>query len=128
MGEAKPWQIAVIVVGLLVLVGMLSMQFLKNDEPQFAKSRMFIDLKTGELVEVEYREDRALSIPAANPPSTEYTLVPLSKTDDGKWKVDAKFFGTVEQYKLQGPHLDMRSGIVTPTSGPVKKDVYPKRK
>ena len=128
MGEAKPWQIAVIVVGLLVLVGMLSMQFLRNDEPQFAKTGMYIDLKTGELVEVEYREDRALTIPAANPPSTEYTLFPVSKRDDGKWSLESKYFDSVDRYKLKGPYLDMRSGLVTPASGPVKKDVYPKRK
>jgi Flp pilus assembly secretin CpaC len=126
MGEAKPWQIGVVVVGLLVLVGSLVFQCSK-DTVQFSSTILLVDVTNGQLFESEYRTDRSFAIPAKNPKTQERTLFPVRKDDaSGGWKLDPESLSYILSNKVDAKALrDKASGKVEPSGEIIKQSVYP---
>ncbi len=114
MGQAKPWQIAVVVVGVLVLGISLFMTMFRGDRVEFSQTVMLVDVTTGKLYEVGRPDGVAISLPAMDPrknPPTK-TLYP-AKNVDGKWYVNERVLEELGASKLAVQGLDPKTGLLS---------------
>jgi hypothetical protein len=113
MGQVKPWQIAVVVVGVLVLGISLFMSVFRDDGVEFSQTIMLVDVTTGKLYEVGRPDGMAISLPATdprkNPPAK--TLY-AAKNVDGKWYVNERMLGELGASKIAVQGLDPKTGLL----------------
>lgn len=86
MGGAKPWQIAVIVVGIGTLLFMVTRTLLKGDGVNLANDMTLVDVETGDLFSMYRPDNRSVPSPAINPDLGTRTLFIVIKDEEG-WKV-----------------------------------------
>lgn len=128
MGEAKPWQIALIVVGLLVFVGMLVFTLGRGDGVDFPNSMKLIDIQNGQLIVSPYRTDRSLVLPAKNE-SGQRTWYPVVENEDGTYRVENDYLNSLRGEKLLNKEFVGEDGAVKKTTGdPKKVDLYDRKK
>ncbi|MDX2118891.1 MAG: hypothetical protein SFY96_11980 [Planctomycetota bacterium] len=96
MGNAKPWQIAVVVGGFLIGLGLIVWQLTRGDGVDLAGRVVMADLSTGELFEFSTKSKSAI-IPEKNPNTGKYNLIPVERTPDGKWRVRRRYTDSVSQ-------------------------------
>lgn len=89
MQGAKPWQIAVIIVGLLGAMVVAFMSTMGGEEQQFADSMTVADVQTGELFTVEFGK-KAIVLPMTRKGQTTATLYPVYQKE-GKWVVEERY-------------------------------------
>lgn len=96
MSGARPWQIAVIVIGLTAGIG-LSVYTIgfSGNEVEFASKTVVVDLTTGKLYEIDIA-GRTLSYPVAHPETGVKSLVPAIK-QGSKWMVPEVMRGGLKQ-------------------------------
>lgn len=87
--QAKPWQIALIVIGLLVGVGSAAWFVLGGDRVTLANSILMVDVDTGDVFEVNLDRTR-ISNPALHPETGKLQLVRLDKDEDGTLFVNGR--------------------------------------
>lgn len=86
MGGAKPWQIALIALAIVVLLGSLAWRMTHSETVSYVQDFILVDVETGELFKVHRPTDRSLPIPAINPATERLSLYPATKSGDG-WVV-----------------------------------------
>lgn len=124
MGEAKPWQIGVVVLGLLVLVGSIVYQCQSRPKYEFAETVTFVDVTTGELWVSPYRTDRSSMFPTKNPKTGTLTLFPVAP-EAGGWVIRGRYLEAIAQAKLANEKVvNLRDGTVNSVGEPVKFDMY----
>lgn len=124
MGEAKPWQIGVVVLGLLVLVGSIVYQCQSRPTLDFAETQTFVDVRTGELWVSKYRVDRGIMYPVKHPTTGESSLFPV-KNESGSWMIRSKYLFAAAESKLASPTVvNLQDGTVKATGEPKKFDMY----
>ncbi|MDX9911176.1 MAG: hypothetical protein RBS39_05035 [Phycisphaerales bacterium] len=85
-GKLKPWQI-VLFVAALGAVGFAVYSSVTGAGPVNLRDRFeFVDMTTGELITID-RKGKTLLIPCRNPATDKYTLLPVQKGDDGKYRI-----------------------------------------
>lgn len=84
--KVKPWQIAVIVIGLLVGVGSAMYQLLTSSGPKLSDSMLLIDVETGEVFRAS-TTGNGIMLPARRPDTGKIALLRLRKDDEGKYYV-----------------------------------------
>ncbi|MFO0858790.1 MAG: hypothetical protein U0640_15705 [Phycisphaerales bacterium] len=123
MGEAKPWQIAVVVVGVLTLVGMLMWQC-QGDGVTLQKSIVMVDVTSGELVESTWPKGKAVVFPAHDP-DTKAMLIPVGKTPEGRYEIEGRYMPLLRAQKVQLKGLEnAESGLVRSDAKLTKKDIW----
>jgi hypothetical protein len=126
MQGVKPWQLAVIVIGLLVGGGLIAWQGLTSNEVKLAESVVVVDVLTGELFEVPLPEGQAISFPLKNPNSGKAALIPAAQVD-GKWFVRTRFREFVpELLKTLGEKkgaINAETSEVVSPAGPIEADL-----
>lgn len=123
MGEAKPWQIAVVVVGVLTLVGMLMWQC-QGDGVTLQKSIVMVDVTSGELVESKWPKGKAVVFPAHDP-DTKAMLIPVGKTPEGRYEIEGRYMPLLRAQKVQLKGLEnAESGLVRADAKLTKKDIW----
>ena len=120
MSGAKPWQIALIVIGLLA--GVVGLVFaLGSMGPVETASRItLVDVYTGELFEAD-AAGRTVMIPELNPDTGEATLFPITKDEEtGEWRIAGRYFDAFrrETRGKDTPSVDQSSGLVEATGSP----------
>lgn len=119
--KAKPVQIAIIVIGLIVGVVGIVMAMGKHSSPRTASEVVLVDMKTGELFEASTRK-RTLVLPAKNPDTGERSLMRVHFDEEQ------------DAYVISGHYLDMLKeieGITVPVdmeTGKVDVDIDAKLK
>jgi hypothetical protein len=96
--KVKPWQIALIVIGMLVGVGSAVYTLLGSGGPELANSILLVDVETGQL----YRADvhnKAVMLPARRPGDGKVALLRVRKDESGKYYVGERDLRLIE-------HLD----------------------
>lgn len=117
MDNAKPWQIAVIVGGFLIGVGLIVWQLTRGDELPLAGRVVMADLTTGELFEFSTTTKTTL-VPEKNPTTGKYNLIPVELSPDGKWRVRRRYTDSVSQIEGKPDALlSTESGEVKVTGG-----------
>jgi len=96
MDNAKPWQIAVIVGGLLIGAGSVAWNIMRGDELPLAGRVIMADLTTGELFEFKTTSQSTL-VPEKNPDTGKFNLIPVEQGTDGKWRVRRRYAESVSQ-------------------------------
>lgn len=85
MDGVKPWQLAVIIIGLVGGLGLLGWQIFGGEKIHTPSSIMLMDVVTGDRFVADVTGRRSIFLPEKNPDTGKYTLVTISKTDDGSW-------------------------------------------
>ncbi len=124
LSGAKPWQVAIVGIGFLVLAGMIVYQVTFSQKVDIAPDIVLVDVETGDLFIADKPSGRSLYFPLKNPDSKKDTLFPAVKTD-GKWFVVDRYMPRVaDVYKSKAPAgvADMKTGLVS-TKGDSPKRV-----
>lgn len=123
MLHAKPWQIAVVALGLLGGIGGVVYAVRSNPGLDLASSVPMVDVITGELYDFEIPKKGSLVFPEINPTTGKETLFPITKDDAGNWKLAERYAGGLKLLSVKPEEL-----AVDPVSGIVRvKDGKPKR-
>ncbi|PHQ80987.1 MAG: hypothetical protein COB69_04970 [Phycisphaera sp.] len=110
--QAKPVQIAVIVIGLLVgLVGIF-LAVSGGSGPDLANKRIFIDVTTGDAYAVSTK-GRSLILPYRHPETNEKTLFPARFDEESEtWHLNARYMGALDRVGNISDKIDLESGKV----------------
>lgn len=121
MGGAKPWQIALIALAIVVLLGSLAWRITHSESVNYQQEFVLVDVETGELFKVHRPSDRSLPTPAMNPVTERITLFPAAK-DGETWIVPEQY----RKYLEAGmPAVeDISSGRLKATGEPKFLDLF----
>ncbi|MCC5821819.1 MAG: hypothetical protein LAT64_00865 [Phycisphaerales bacterium] len=111
MGEAKPWQIILVVVALGVL-GFSVWRSMNSGKPELTRSVMLADVATGDLFELSLAGRRAAVYPEIHPDTGERTLMPVKQEEDGTWKLLEYTFPALQDVSVEAPAVDMTTRTV----------------
>ncbi|MGP1272528.1 MAG: hypothetical protein ACTS22_04275 [Phycisphaerales bacterium] len=112
MSAAKPWQIALIVIGLLAGIVGVVFAVTSSDRPNMASSMMLVDIETGQLYSVSV-DDRSVYTPMKHPDTGERTLYRVVESESGDWSISQRRLGELEDYEGTAAAVDRESGRVT---------------
>lgn len=122
MGGAKPWQIAVIVLGILALLWVLVFQLGSSSSlPQTRQDFVLVDIDTGELFKVHRPADRSLPVLAVRPGTQKLNLILVEKTEDS-WYVPEQFRDALT--KDMPAVADIKTGLMKTVGEPVFLDLF----
>ena len=122
MNDAKPWQIVVIVLGLLVGVGM-GVYSCRSSGIPMASSIMLVDVATGELIDAPFPKGRTVGFPAKNPKTNTMSLYPV-RQEGNAWKVEGKYLPYIPGKDPEPKALDIKTGMVTTDGKPKSQKVF----
>jgi hypothetical protein len=89
MGNAKPWQIILIVLaGLALAFGVWQIVF--SNRISQPVGYMTVDVMTGQLYDIQKGKARGVMLPANHPETGNRTLYPVVN-EDGVWKIDPAY-------------------------------------
>ncbi|GEM_PF-1726764 len=86
--KVKPWQVAVIVIGLLVGIASTLWVLVSPSEVHLADECYLLNVESGEVFIAAMGGGKRLTLPAADPESGKFALIRLTKDDQGKLYVD----------------------------------------
>ncbi len=118
---AKPWQIGVIVVGLLVGCASAAWALFGRDDVKVNMLVHCIDVETGDIYRID-TDRNPLILPGRHPSSNRVSLVRVTKDDEGKWHVSGRDLQTLEMLDkdVKNIAVDDRTGdIKTPVKDPI---------
>lgn len=119
----KPWQIIVIVLGLLVGGGLIAWSAFSGDTVHLEYSMTLIDAETGEAYSIaDYRSTRVI-LPAARPGTKDqYALIPIEKDEkSGQWRLGENAKRMVGAISVPIKAFDTASGELTAQPSAFKK-------
>ncbi len=120
MNGVKPWQLAVIVLGLLGGTGLLVWNATGEKRLRKVDELVLMDVVTGDRFVADVRGRRAVILPAKHPETMEYTLLPIAQDDDGKWRIHRlRDIGNIPLERLTAVE-DFESGLARPSSAKPK--------
>ncbi len=85
--DAKPWQIGVIAIGLLGGLGLVGWQLFGGERIHTPDELVLMDVITGDRFVADVSGRRGVILPARNPDTQEYTLLPIQQDEQGVWRV-----------------------------------------
>lgn len=80
--KIKPWQLIVIVIGLLAAVSVTVWNLTSGDEIEVPDNYFVVDVESGQIYRVN-RNRVTLDLPAVNPETGKVSIVGLDKNDTG---------------------------------------------
>jgi hypothetical protein len=115
MVQLKPWQIAVIAIGLIGLVGGIAFTMFSGPRIHTPDSITMLDVQTGDRFVFDTSGRRAVIVPSKHPDTGERTLLPLYE-EDGRWFVSRiEVFEDRESSELAAVR-DRQTGEVVPSA------------
>jgi hypothetical protein len=114
MGNAKPWQIILIVVGLLtagISVWWFGLRS-NSDIDLLANSIVMVDAETGQLYQFSLKGNRGVMVPERNPDTQKIALIPVDPGESGQWSVTERNRTTLQFLEVPNNVIDRRSGAV----------------
>lgn len=123
MQSAKPWQIAVVVLGLLGGVAGIVFAFRANPGLDLADSVMMVDVVSGELFEFAIPKKGSLVFPEIHPDTRKETLFPVYKDPSGAWKLVERYSGALPSLNLKPEEMAVTAatGLVKVKSEKIRK-------
>jgi hypothetical protein len=120
MDGVKPWQMAVIVIGLLGGTGLLAWNVMGGEKVKQIDELVLMDVVTGDRFVADVRGRKGVILPAKHPETQEYTLLPIAKGEDGQWRVQhLREVSFLPRERLTAI-ADLESGIATPSTSSVR--------
>lgn len=118
--KAKPWQIALIAVGLLIGVASIMYNAVRSSsgEASLVYSMTLVDAETGKLYEVaDYREAR-ITLPEWRPTTEKAALIPVQRQEDGRYVVPAQARPMLQSLDVPVKVIDRETGVASVTGEP----------
>jgi hypothetical protein len=124
--NAKPWQLALIIIGLLGGSALVVYNlFFANAGPSLADTMKVIDVNTGELFEVDLA-GKGYVMPGKNPNSKKRTLLAIVKDEqDGTWFIPGRYLPSLDQVDGEVTAVDPQTGEVKAPVGEFKRIAHP---
>jgi len=120
MGSLKPWQLILVIVGVVVLGVSLWMSLGGSKVPR-PNSIYVADVETGDLFTIDTSGRKIALLPATNPETGLKTLYPVRKNDDGDWIITPMGAGVLANYEGPADAIpDWDSRVVSVTSSKPK--------
>lgn len=121
MDGVKPWQLAVIIIGLVGGLALAGWQLFGGRKLHTPDTLVLMDVSTGQRYIADVTGHKSIFIPEKNPDTQEYTLLPIVKGEDGKWRT--RHIEIVQSYPPEQRQAfeNASQGIASPT------DAKPKR-
>jgi hypothetical protein len=120
--KAKPWQIAIIALAF-VAVGAAAAYMFSGSGPDVPTRITLIDVTTGQLYDWDMKRYR-VALPAPEPASREYRLVPVLKKD-GVWELTGNGRSMLKGITAKITAVNAKTGEVVQASADVKEYVPP---
>ena len=114
MQGARPWQIVVVILGLLVGGLGVYMSLGTSDGIEIADSIMLVDVQTGDLYRVDVSK-RGIVLPMAVPGTDRKSMMPCHE-QDGKWFVGDRFLESVKGIDKDTKAVNLSTGEITVTN------------
>ncbi|MEL7484712.1 MAG: hypothetical protein AAFN41_10185 [Planctomycetota bacterium] len=113
MSGAKPWQIALIVIGLLAGVAGVVFAFTRGDSVAMANSTVMVDVTTGNLYRIDLN-NRSITVPMKHGESGERVLLHARKdAASDKWAIPERYRPALQQFRdIQTIEIDRESGVI----------------
>lgn len=123
MSQAKPWQIAVVALGLVGGIAGVVYAVRSNPGLDLAKSILYVDAQTGELFDMVIPSKGSLGVPEKNPTTGKDTLLPVFQDESGNWRVSDRYKGAIGGMGLKPDELavDAKSGMAKVKQGSPKR-------
>jgi len=121
MDGIKPWQLAIIIIGLVGGIGLVGWNLFGGEKIQQADSVVMVDVNSGELFQFSVKGSKSVLIPARHPDTGERTLLPVDKGEDGGWVVAARYMHVMSRYKPEERTSIDAQGRVKGDSGKIKR-------
>lgn len=123
----KPWQIAVIVIGLLVGLGSAVYQIVAASGPDLPDSMLLIDVETGQVYRAS-THGNGIMLPARRPDTGKIALIRLRTGENGEYEVAPRDLGLLDYLDkdVQVKAIDAESGKVLHASKDIKAYEEPK--
>lgn len=118
--KAKPWQIALIVIGLAVGLGSAAWFAFSGDDVKLDRRYYLVDVETGDIYEVDSTKHR-LVLPAMHPETGRVCLIGIHRLEDGTWEVPGRDLSSISQLEkgVQVKAVDRETGrLVNPAGEP----------
>jgi hypothetical protein len=109
--QAKPVQIAVIVIGLIVGIVGIFLAVSGGSGPQLADKMILVDVTTGDTFAVSIK-GRSIMLPSKNPDTQERTLFPIEQDENNEWSISPRYLSALD-------NIDNISSIVNPENGSI---------
>ena len=106
----KRWQIAVIVIAAAVLGWSVYATFYAGRASPAGALRM-VDVETGEIFKLRVGKGGAM-IPGVNPRTERVTLLPVSRGEDGRWRVVRRYLSALSNIAAEPAAIDLETGLV----------------
>lgn len=102
MGDAKPWQIVLIVVGILGAGVSLWWFGLRGSDADrlMSNSIVMVDVETGQLYEFQLKGRRGVMIPERHPDSGKIALLPVEQDGSGNWVISDRSRPTLQYVEV----------------------------
>ncbi|HED52620.1 MAG TPA: hypothetical protein ENJ00_00255 [Phycisphaerales bacterium] len=108
--QAKPWQIAVVVIGLLVGIGGIVLAIGKDSGPDLADKLILVDVTTGDTYTVSLR-NRSVVIPVKSPETGQRTLLPIELDDETEsWHISEHYMPALSGIEEISDKVDPETG------------------
>ena len=130
MGNIKPWQIVVMVLAVLALVGSLVYSCSGDNDTTVTQADVvrMVDIETGQLIQASYPAKAPVMFPATNPETGKVALYPVREIE-GKWRLDMRYMSRIRSHQglKDGLIVDGKTGEVAPSNPkPVSVKVFGK--
>jgi hypothetical protein len=96
MSGVKPWQIGVIVVGLLVGTASAVYSFTRAGNVTLPHRSVWVDVETGDLFDVDTSRSPLLA-PAMHPVTRRYSLLRTTKSDSGAVRIADRHMSILDE-------------------------------
>jgi hypothetical protein len=120
MDGVKPWQLAIIILGLLGGFALVAGNIFAGEEIRLADSVILADVRTGALFEISTKGHHGVLLPAKHPETGERTLLPVHETERGQWNIDSRYMADLARFDAQQRAALDAQGRVSPES----KDIH----
>lgn len=121
MGNAKPWQIILIVAAVGVF-GFSIWKFGFSGGVGLPDAVLLMDVRSGNLFEIDISGKKAAAYPEKHPDTGEYTLIPIEKGENGSWRIPPRMMVLLQGIQGEMPAvLDRSSGQIQVVEGRARR-------
>ncbi|RMH13962.1 MAG: hypothetical protein D6695_02530 [Planctomycetota bacterium] len=121
MDEVKPWQLAVVIIGLLGGLGLLAWNLFGGEKIDTPDELVLMDVITGDRFIADVSGRKGVILPAKNPDTQQYTLLPIAKGEDGTWRVHhLDQIVSLKPEELKAIE-DLQTGVARPSEAPPRR-------